>query len=168
MSKKKPFETLRRAAPDQVLSLLRDEHPQTIAVVLSHLDPTPAASVLSALPSDIQGGVVRRIARMGRIVPEVVKDVEQLVDQKLADYAADDSGGGLNIVVAILNNTETSAERQILMSLEDEDPELEEPYVTACLSLKTFCSWITPLFKRFCAVLTTRRWRQRLRGRFLP
>lgn len=123
---KRPFETLRKVDAVQVLGLVRDEHPQTIAVVLSHLDPAVAAAVLANLPIAIQGDVARRIARMGRTVPEVMKDVEQLVDQKLADYAADDTGGGLNIIVAILNNTESTAERQIMMSLDEEDPELAE------------------------------------------
>lgn len=123
---KRPFETLRKVDAAQVLGLVRDEHSQTIAVVLSHLDPSVAATVLANLPVAIQGDVARRIARMGRTVPEVIKDIEQLVDQKLADYAADDTGGGLNIIVAILNNTESAAERQIMMNLDEEDPELAE------------------------------------------
>ncbi|AEJ40560.1 flagellar motor switching and energizing component [Sulfobacillus acidophilus TPY] len=125
---KRPFEILRKVDASQILQLVQGEHPQTIAVILSHTDPAVSAQVLSALPAEVQADVARRIAVMGRAAPEVIKDIESLIEQKLADLAADEAGGGggLNIIVPILNNSERSAERQIMARLEEYDPELAE------------------------------------------
>jgi len=125
---KRPFEILRKVDASQILQLVQGEHPQTIAVILSHTDPAISAQVLSALPAEVQADVARRIAVMGRAAPEVIKDIESLIEQKLADLAADEAGGGggLNIIVPILNNSERSAERQIMARLEEYDPELAE------------------------------------------
>lgn len=126
---KRPFEILRKVEAAQITQLVQDEHPQTIAVILSHTDPAQSAAVLSALPSELQSDVARRIALMGRPAPEVIKEIEQLIEQKLSDLAADEASGGaggLNVIVPILNNTERAAERQIMSSLEEQDPELAE------------------------------------------
>ncbi|MCY0897348.1 MAG: flagellar motor switch protein FliG [Firmicutes bacterium] len=125
---KRPFEILRKVDAAQITALVQDEHPQTIAVILSHTDPAQSAAVLSALPTDLQTDVARRIALMGRAAPEVIQEIENLIEQKLSDLAADEAGGGsgLNIIVPILNNTERAAERQIMARLEEEDPELAE------------------------------------------
>ena len=125
---KRPFEILRKVGAAQVTALVQDEHPQTIAVILSHTEPALSAAVISALPSDLQGDVARRIALMGRAAPEVIKEVEALIEQKLSDLASDEmsGGGGLNVIVPILNNTERAAERLIMSRLEEQDPELAE------------------------------------------
>ncbi|NMP23548.1 flagellar motor switch protein FliG [Sulfobacillus harzensis] len=126
---KRPFEMLRKVEPQQITALVQDEHPQTIAVILSHTEPAQSAAVLSALPPDLQTDVARRIALMGRAAPEVIKEVEALIEQKLSDLAADEAsggGGGLNVIVPILNNTERSAERLIMSRLEEQHPELAE------------------------------------------
>ncbi len=126
---KRPFETLRKVDAAQITALVQDEHPQTIAVILSHTEPAQSAAVLSALPADLQTDVARRIALMGRAAPEVIKEVESLIEQKLSDLAADEAsggGGGLNVIVPILNNTERAAERLIMARLEEQDPELAE------------------------------------------
>lgn len=126
---KRPFEMLRKVDAAQITALVQDEHPQTIAVILSHTEPAQSAAVLSALPADLQTDVARRIALMGRAAPEVIKEVESLIEQKLSDLAADEAsggGGGLNVIVPILNNTERAAERLIMARLEEQDPELAE------------------------------------------
>jgi flagellar motor switch protein FliG len=126
---KRPFEMLRKVDASQITALVQDEHPQTIAVILSHTDPAQSAAVLSALPAELQTDVARRIALMGRAAPEVIKEIESLIEQKLSDLAADEAsggGGGLNVIVPILNNTERAAERQIMSALEEQDPELAE------------------------------------------
>ncbi len=126
---KRPFEILRKVDATQISALVQDEHPQTIAVILSHTDPAQSAAVLSALPAELQTDVARRIALMGRAAPEVIQEIEALIEQKLSDLAADEAGGGgggLNVIVPILNNTERAAERQIMSSLEEQDPELAE------------------------------------------
>lgn len=126
---KRPFEILRKVEASTITALVQDEHPQTIAVILSHTEPAQSAEVLSALPADLQTDVARRIALMGRAAPEVIKEVENLIEQKLSDLAADEAsggGGGLNVIVPILNNTERAAERLIMARLEEQDPELAE------------------------------------------
>lgn len=126
---KRPFDALRKVEAPQIISLIQDEHPQTIAVILSHTEPSQSATVLSALPADLQTDVARRIALMGRAAPEVIKEIETLIEQKLSDMAADEATGGtggLNVIVPILNNTERAAERQIMARLEEQDPELAE------------------------------------------
>lgn len=126
---KRPFEILKKVDAQQILALVQDEHPQTIALILSYTEPAQSAAVLSALPSELQTEVARRIALMGRPAPEVLKDVEALVEHKLSDLAADEvssNGGGINVIVPILNNTERAAERQIMSRLDEQDPELAE------------------------------------------
>lgn len=126
---KRPFELLRKVDASQIGIIVQDEHPQTIAVILSYTEPAQSAAVLSALPSELQTDVARRIALMGRPAPEVIKEIELLIEQKLSDIAADEASGGtggLNVIVPILNNTERAAERQIMSALEEQDPELAE------------------------------------------
>lgn len=126
---KRPFEILRKVDASQISLLVQEEHPQTIAVILSYTEPAQSAAVLSALPSELQTDVARRIALMGRPAPEVIKEIEMLIEQKLSDLAADEASGGtggLNVIVPILNNTERAAERQIMSALEERDPELAE------------------------------------------
>lgn len=126
---KRPFEILRKVDATQIGALVQDEHPQTIAVILSYTEPAQSAAVLSALSAELQTDVARRIALMGRPAPEVITEIELLVEQKLSDIAADEASGGtggLNVIVPILNNTERAAERQIMSALEERDPELAE------------------------------------------
>lgn len=126
---KRPFEILRKVDASQISALVEDEHPQTIAVILSYTEPAQSAAVLSQLPAELQTDVARRIALMGRPAPEVIKEIETLIEQKLSDLAADEASGGaggLGVIVPILNNTERAAERQIISALEEQDPELAE------------------------------------------
>src|SRR5690349_20226220 len=101
-----PFEFLRRADTRQVLSYLQDEHPQTIALVLAHMSSDAAAMVLSALPEEQQRDVAQRIATMDRTSPEVIEQVETILQKKLStviqqsDYT---SAGGIQSLVDILN-----------------------------------------------------------------
>lgn len=125
---KRPFEALRRAGAGHVVSFIQNEHPQIIAVILAYMDPMVASQVLSQLPEDLQGDVARRIAVMGRAAPEVVKEVEALIEKKLSTLSVDEitGAGGINSLVPILNNTDRNSERLILGRLEEDDPELAE------------------------------------------
>jgi flagellar motor switch protein FliG len=124
-----PFEFLRRADSRQVLSYLQDEHPQTIALVLAHMNPTSAALVLSALPEELQREVAERIAKMDRTSPDVIEHVEAILERKLstviqqADFS---SAGGVQSLVDILNNSDRATERLILEGLEHNDPQLAD------------------------------------------
>ncbi len=125
---RRPFEGLRKADPSQVMTLMMNEHPQTIAVVLAYMDPTQASQVLSSLEPDLQSDVARRIAIMGRAAPEVIKEIENLMEKKLTNLAAEEisGAGGINAIVPILNNTDRTSERLILQRLEEFDPELAD------------------------------------------
>ena len=124
-----PFEFLRRADTRQVLSYLQDEHPQTIALVLAHMNADAAAMVLSALPEEQQREVALRIAKMDRTSPEVIEQVEAILERKLStviqqsDFA---QAGGLETLVDILNSSDRATERLILEGLESQDPELAD------------------------------------------
>jgi flagellar motor switch protein FliG len=125
---KRPFEVLRKADASQILAFVQSEHPQTIAVILAYMEPQPASRVLSGLPPELQNEVAARIARMGRISPELVKDVETLVERRLSSVANDEAigVGGVSSIVPILNNADRTSERAILDSLEQLDPDLAD------------------------------------------
>lgn len=124
----KPFEFIRRTDPAQVLSFLQGENPQTIALILSYLEPEQAALILSALPDDRQADVARRIAIMDRTSPDIIRDIENVLERKVASMGAQDYTvtGGIHAVVQILNNVDRTTEKTILDTLEAEDPVLSE------------------------------------------
>ena len=124
----RPFHFARKADPNQILSFLQDEHPQTMALVLSYLDATQASLVVSSLPQELQADVARRIAVMGGTSPDVISEVEQVLEAKLSTMASFDSTqtGGIDTVVKILNGVDRSTERTILETLEIQDPELAD------------------------------------------
>lgn len=124
----RPFDFVRRTDPAQLLNFIQGEHPQTIALILSYLDPNKAATILSSLPHNIQADVAKRIATMDRVSPDVLREVERVLERKLSTLASEDytSTGGIDAVVEILNNVDRSTEKVIIESLEEEDPELAE------------------------------------------
>jgi flagellar motor switch protein FliG len=124
-----PFEFLRRTDTRQILSYLQEEHPQTIALVLAHMNSEAAALVLGALPETEQRDVAQRIAKMDRTSPEVIEQVESILERKLstviqqADFT---SAGGIQTLVDILNRSDRATERLILEGLENNDAELAD------------------------------------------
>ncbi|MBO8171020.1 MAG: flagellar motor switch protein FliG [Bacillaceae bacterium] len=124
----RPFDFARKADPGQIFNFIQNEHPQTIALVLSYLDPEQASTILSALPQEKQADIARRIALMDSTSPEVVSQVERVLEKKLSATVVQDytSAGGIESVVQILNGVDRSTERTILDSLELQDPELAE------------------------------------------
>ncbi|MCL6447138.1 MAG: flagellar motor switch protein FliG [Armatimonadetes bacterium] len=122
-----PFSSLRRTDARQLLSFIRDEHPQTIALILTYLIPEQAALILSSLPNEKQSDVARRVAVMERISPEVVREVERVLERKLSMVAQQDQAvGGLKTLVNILNRVDRSTEKTILEELEVSDPDLAD------------------------------------------
>jgi len=125
-----PFQFLRRADPRQIISFLQDEHPQTIALVLSHMGSEQAAIVLSGLTPESQAEVAHRIAVMDRTSPEYVKLVEGIFEKKLATVLSQagesSSVGGLGPLVDIINRSDRTTEKLILEALEQRDHELAE------------------------------------------
>ncbi len=124
----KPFEFVRKTDATQLLSFIQDEHPQTIALILSYLSAGQAALILSALPPERQADVAKRIATMDRTSPDVIKEVERVLESKLANLVNQDYTiiGGVDQVVEILNSTDRGTEKHIMEILEIEDPELAD------------------------------------------
>lgn len=127
-SKIRPFSLIRKADPRQLVNFISNEHPQTIALILSYLLPEQAAMVLSALPEDMQTEIAKRIALMERTSPEIVRAVESVLDKRLSSLVEQDFAnvGGISTLVDILNRVDRGTEKTILESLEAEDPELAE------------------------------------------
>ncbi|WP_371068400.1 flagellar motor switch protein FliG [Sediminibacillus sp. JSM 1682029] len=124
----KPFDFARKAEPSQVLNFIQNEHPQTIALVLSYLDPEQASQILSELPQEMQADIAKRIAVMDSTSPEIITEVEQILERKLSATVTQDytQTGGIQAVVEVLNGVDRSTERTILDALEIQDPELAE------------------------------------------
>lgn len=124
----RPFDFAREADPKQVLNFIQSEHPQTIALVLSYLDPEQAGQILSELPQDVQADVAKRIATMDSTSPEIISQVEQVLERNIASTLTEDytQTGGIEAVVEVLNGVDRSTERTILDSLEIQDPELAD------------------------------------------
>jgi flagellar motor switch protein FliG len=126
---KAPFEFLRRADPRQVLTYLQDEHPQTIALVLAHLTADSGAMVLSALPEELQRDVARRLATMDRTSPEVIAQIEAVLEPKLSSIVQQQdmsTVGGVQALVDILNRSDRATERLIFEGLERDNPDLAD------------------------------------------
>ena len=124
----RPFEFLRKSDPSQLLNFLQNEHPQTIALVMAYLSPDQAGIVMSGLSVDAQSDVAKRIALMDRTSPDVIREVERVLEKKISSLSTQDftTAGGVNAVVEILNRVDRATERAIIESLEVENPELAE------------------------------------------
>jgi flagellar motor switch protein FliG len=124
----RPFDFVRKADPAQLLNFIQTEHPQTIALILAYLKPAQAATVLSALPQDKQADVARRVATMDRTSPEVIKEVERILEKKLSSLVTEDytAAGGVQSIVDILNSVDRGTEKYIMETLEIEDTDLAE------------------------------------------
>ena len=124
----RPFEFVRKTDPSQLLNFIQDEHPQTIAMILSYLTPAQAAMIMSALTSEVQADVAKRIATMDRTSPDVVKEVERVLERKLSSLINQDYTivGGVDAIVNILNTVDRSTEKHIMETLEIEEPELAD------------------------------------------
>ncbi len=124
----RPFDFIRKADSSQVVSFLQNEHPQTIALILSYLEPKQSALVLSSLPFEKQANVITRIANMGATSHEYVKDTERVLEHKLASMlmGTHTLAGGIDSLVLILNSVDRGTEKRLLGTLEQLDPELAE------------------------------------------
>jgi flagellar motor switch protein FliG len=125
---RRPFEFLRRTPAEQIVVFLRNESPQTVALVVSNLHTTLAAQVLSAIDADIQADVALRIAMMGETRPEVVAQVENVMRSRLSAVGAQEyaTAGGVKALADILNGSDRSTERNVLDELAKADSELAE------------------------------------------
>jgi flagellar motor switch protein FliG len=124
----KPFDFARRIDAMQIYHFLQNEHPQTIALVLAHLETQQASLILSSLPGELQSDVARRIALLEQTSPDVIRGVEQILEQKLATSIRQDFSvvGGIESIVSILSGVDRSTEKSIFESLQIKDQELVE------------------------------------------
>jgi flagellar motor switch protein FliG len=124
----RPFDFARKTEPSQLLNFIQNEHPQTIALVMAYLSPEQAGIILSALPPLQQVEVAKRIATMDRTSPDVLREVELILEKKLSSFVMQDFtiAGGVESVVSILNRVDRGTEKTILEALAEENPELAD------------------------------------------
>jgi flagellar motor switch protein FliG len=124
----RPFEFVKRADASQLLNFIQDEHPQTIALILSYLSSGQASAVIGSLAPDKQADVAKRIAQMDRTSPDVIKEVERVLERKLASLVNQDYTivGGVDAIVDILNTVDRGTEKHIMETLEIDEPELAD------------------------------------------
>ncbi|HHY47670.1 MAG TPA: flagellar motor switch protein FliG [Firmicutes bacterium] len=123
-----PFAFMKNMDPSQILGFLEAEKPQTIALVLAHLKPEMAAAVISGLPPELQTETAMRIALMDRTAPEVVREVEKVLERKMSSLGSEraQAVGGVKALVDVLNKVDRGTEKTILERLERDDPELAD------------------------------------------
>jgi len=123
-----PFSFLQKAESDNLLTFMQDEHPQTIALILAHLPSSKGSEILAGLPPQKQIEVVTRVANMEQTNPEVIREVEKGLEQRLSGIVSQQfqKVGGVQAVAEMLNLADRSTERSILETLEQDDPDLVE------------------------------------------
>ena len=124
----RPFEFVRKTDASQLLNFIQDEHPQTIALILAYLPSGQAASIVASLPPEKQADVAKRIAVMDRTSPDVIKEVERVLERKLSSLVNQDYTiiGGVDAIVEILNTVDRGTEKHIMETLEIDEPELAD------------------------------------------
>ena len=123
-----PFDFLKKADAMQIITFIQNEHPQTIALIMAYLQPSQAAAILSGLPQDLRAEVARRIATLDKTPPEVIREVESVLQRKLSSVVSTDfsHAGGVKSLVDVLNWVDRSTEKTILESLAESNPEIAE------------------------------------------
>ncbi len=124
----RPFDFIRKADPTQLVNFLQNENAQTIALIMTYLNPEQSAIILSSLPAEKQVDIARRVATMDRTSPDVILEVEKVLERQLASVVTEDytNVGGIPAVVNILNNVDRGTEKNIIEALEIDNPELAE------------------------------------------
>jgi flagellar motor switch protein FliG len=123
-----PFGFLQKVDSQNLLTFIIDEHPQTIALILSHVPPAQASDIISGLPAERQLSVVRRVAMMQQTSPEIIQAVENGLEKRMASVMSQqfENAGGVQAVAEILNVIDRATERALLDNLSQEDPDLVE------------------------------------------
>ena len=123
-----PFGFLQKVDSQNLLTFITDEHPQTIALILSHIPPSQAAAIIAGLPPERQLSVVRRVATMGQTSPEIIHEVEKGLEHRMASVMSQqfENAGGVATVAEILNVVDRATERSLLENLAQEDADLVE------------------------------------------
>jgi len=124
----RPFDFIRRVDSNQVLNIIHNEHPQTIALVLSYIEPKQSANIIAALPIEKQSEIISRVANMGNTSQEYVKEAERILERKVSSMGFTDNivVGGIDTIVEIINSLDRSSEKNILETLDVNDSELAD------------------------------------------
>lgn len=124
----RPFEFARKADASQLINFIQNEHPQTIALILSYLKPSQSSAILTNLPAEMQADIAKRIAMMDRASPDVINEVEKELEKRLSTLVSEDftSIGGIDSIVEVINLVDRTTEKNIMETLEIEEPELAE------------------------------------------
>lgn len=126
--KNRPFAIARKVDAGQILNIISGEHPQTIALILCYLQSDKAAQILAELPDDLQSDVAYRIATMNNTSPDIIKEIEKVLESKLSSVVRTEVTeiGGVETLVGMLNQVDRTTEKNITESLEIEDSELAD------------------------------------------
>ena len=161
-----PFGFLKKVDPQNLLTFIIDEHPQTIALVLSHLPPAYGAEVVKGLPTERQLAVVRRIAHMGQTSPEVIHEIERGLENRMASLMNQsyEKAGGVNSVAEILNVSDRATERSLLESLAQDDPQLVEEIRRLMFVFDDLCKLTDKDIQTVLKNVETAQWAMALKG----
>jgi flagellar motor switch protein FliG len=123
-----PFDFIKRTDPQQLLNFIQNEHPQTISLILAHLNSEHAATILGSLPSEIQVDVAQRIAVMERATPDIIMEIEKVLERNIASVFTQEmtAAGGVRAVAEMLNRVDRSTEKAIMEKLEETNPDLAD------------------------------------------
>ncbi len=126
--KKATLEAVQNIDPNQLIQLIKDEHPQTIALILVHLDPTVASDILGRLPEETIADVAYRIANLNNVLAGMVKEVDKVFEEilKNKDHVSTEEAGGVGRLAEILNQIDGNTVEQIIDEIEENDPDLAE------------------------------------------
>jgi len=162
----RPFEFIRKADPNQLLNYIQNEHPQTIALILSYLHPTQASQILASLPPEKQGEVTMRIATMDRTSPEIIKEIEKVLETKFSGILSQDftTTGGIQAVVDILNSADRGTEKFIMEELDMMDADLSEEIRRRMFVFEDIASLDNKSIQRIIREIDNAQWAIALKG----
>jgi len=161
-----PFNFLHHVDPQNLLTFIIDEHPQTIALILSHLPPAFGAEIIGGLPSDRQLAVIRRIATMGQTNPEIIQEVEWGLEKRMSAVMSQqfEKAGGVPTVAEILNVTDRATERALLENLAQEDPDLVEEIRRLMFVFEDICKFSDKDIQSILKNVDNSQWSMALKG----
>jgi flagellar motor switch protein FliG len=161
-----PFGFLQNVDPQNLLTFIIDEHPQTIALILSHLAPSYGAQIIGGLPSERQLAVIRRVATMGQTNPEIIQEVERGLEKRMSAVMSQqfEKAGGVPTVAEILNVTDRATERALLENLAQEDPDLVEEIRRLMFVFEDICKFSDKDIQSVLKNVDTSQWAMALKG----
>lgn len=161
-----PFGFLKNVDSQNLLTIIIDEHPQTISLILSHLHPAYGAEIIAGLPSDKQLQVIRRLAKMGQTSPEVIHQVEKGLEMRMASVMSQsfENAGGVSNVAEILNVTDRATEKGLMENLSQEDPDLVEEIRRLMFVFEDICKLGDKDIQSMLKNVETSQWAMALKG----